>query len=134
MPHVQHTPKTFSLRSNRSYMLLLEGKHVLIKPGEPGLIQLSVNGCGPVCNPFHINGACDPPDAVVTAKVTAGSTVIHGQPNPQYGAGFDFEFNGVPAGTYMLEVDGCDPPEVCEIIVEECAQETVPELQLPDGR
>jgi hypothetical protein len=69
------------------------------------------NGC--VTNPFHVTGDSEPPDAQITAQVsnTLGRDIYYGQPSPQPGSGWDFEFNNVPVGDYTLTISGGSAPD-----------------------
>lgn len=118
MSTMQHEAKTYQLESGAPVLVMLHGHHVFIDPGKGDGAEMIFEGCGKVSNPFYVAGACDPPHANVSARLTGGPRDILGTPTPQPAYDFNFKFTGVPAGTYMLIVDGCNPPEECEVTVQ----------------
>jgi hypothetical protein len=70
------------------------------------IISPTPNQC--VTNPFHAIGVSEPADAQITAEVRNPVTgdVYYGQPSPQPGSGWDFEFNNVLAADYTLLISG----------------------------
>ena len=116
-----HRKAPLVLKPNRTYLVMLPGgvRFVIKTSGvKPETIIWPSDGA-PVTNPFDIIGSCDPSDAQVTCQITGQHLggVYDGQPSPQSASGYDFQFDGVQADTYDVEVDGCTVPDTETIVV-----------------
>lgn len=104
--------KVFQLKKGKTYLIILGRKHhALLKLKGAGVKPELIVFPGPgdcITDGFHAIGYSDPGGASITAQIvpTGGGDPIDGQPSPQQGYFWDFEFDGVAVGDYTLTVSG----------------------------